>query len=768
MKNNISEKIKSEVKDLHPLLEKIFKKMEGVKNVEYTHGTLEFGADFILSKKDELLDDIDYIGVIVKKNKISQSSHDVSRQIDECLNVDRVIRGNKTINLNEIWVITAEGISANAKVTFAKKYATAKLKFIDGSKLADLIEKYTPNYWENLPLHVSEYLASLKEKIKIIEANSSFNLANMEGYEIQQTLIKKENSAYKKSSNVVIARKSRTGIHDIIEKQGTCMIEGSMGSGKSNLLRKTALSFCDNNKYIKENTLPILTTFKELEENNEGSLKNLLSETKEKNNLSEIECKYLIMIDGLDEANLTSQQRLERINEITKEANALNNIKVILAGRKIDEKIDSEKWNSCLRTYEMAPLSIKSILTLIQNACKGVNLASRVASDLNNSNIFRMLPRTPIAAILLTKLIQENQQDIPSNLTELYSKYTELSLGRWDLNHKDRSANPKEYQPTNTIIKIIAKFFVENQLTCISIDEAKGFFKEYVEERNLGVSSETLFNRLIERCDLVTINDQKSTFSFRHRTFMEYFYAQSMSKEKMPLTENSFDLYWSTIIYFWIGLARDCPETIREITEIKPISSPLKFLKFINFGNILMAANQTKYSEITNSIRSVFLEAAKSFTEGRKGDTVETLSRLSEMQLLCFYRHIMCDSYGYDFFKTAIEASMIEIEDDTSISLEERCGALFLLNTVYLTIGGEDIFDNMIEKFGANIPLSIQLAIQHECSMARISGGELSKLHRNIKKMFSKLGAKQMLSDLYEKPIRIIKQKAINKSQQGH
>jgi len=42
--------IKYEVKQLHPLIETIFRKMPSIKKVEYTHGNSEKGADFILTK----------------------------------------------------------------------------------------------------------------------------------------------------------------------------------------------------------------------------------------------------------------------------------------------------------------------------------------------------------------------------------------------------------------------------------------------------------------------------------------------------------------------------------------------------------------------------------------------------------------------------------------------------------------------------------------------------------------------------------------------
>jgi hypothetical protein len=34
---------------------------------------------------------------------------------------------------------------------------------------------------------------------------------------------------------------------------------------------------------------------------------------------------------------------------------------------------------------------------------------------------------------VLAKLINENPKELPSNMTELYAQYTEISLGRWEI-----------------------------------------------------------------------------------------------------------------------------------------------------------------------------------------------------------------------------------------------------------------------------------------------------------------------------------------------
>ena len=76
--------INDEVKVLHPLLRDTFRHMDGVTEVEYTHGTNEKGADLIITRFDSALGRSHQVGVIAKRGKIVSSLDDIYRQIEEC------------------------------------------------------------------------------------------------------------------------------------------------------------------------------------------------------------------------------------------------------------------------------------------------------------------------------------------------------------------------------------------------------------------------------------------------------------------------------------------------------------------------------------------------------------------------------------------------------------------------------------------------------------------------------------------------------------
>lgn len=136
MKNQ-NEKVKSikaindEVGQLHPLLTDLLPKFPGVIENAYTHGSNEFGADFVVTRTHDVFKTEEYIGIIAKSSTFRQNTFSINQQIEECLQ-PRLIRGGKNkIHLSEVWIVASDTITNNAKLNFAAKYASTKLHFID-------------------------------------------------------------------------------------------------------------------------------------------------------------------------------------------------------------------------------------------------------------------------------------------------------------------------------------------------------------------------------------------------------------------------------------------------------------------------------------------------------------------------------------------------------------------------------------------------------------------------------------------------------------
>lgn len=711
----------------------------------------EKGADFVLTKIDDTFGESEYIGVIAKVGKIKQNTTEIDRQIEECDLKRYTEDGKKEILLSEIWIVSNGIITNNAKEKIHYKYRTRKIKFIPQSKLVKLIDKYIPNYGSNIPIELGEYLHSIKlENAEIEERTSLLPIENRSLY-LSQTLEKIETNTYKQKKKRY-QKPKKEDLLKIIKNIDFLIVEGQMGSGKTKLIRRTVDHLTKPDVYIKTRLQPISISFKEFLEHFSGEVRELIEKTSKRYNLPKSDRKYFVLIDGIDEVKQKTVERVDSIFDIYEQTKNIKNLSVLIASRPIENPELEAKFKDVIHRYELSPLTMNKVIKFIESICSSLNIKNRIIEDLKNSPLFRALPMTPIAAILLAKLMNENLQELPSNMTELFTKYMELSLGRWDIEKGLQSQ--KEFEALMAIIPQLAVYMIDNEIYELASSEVKTFFENYLTKRNLEINTKSLYDKLANRCDILCFHDKNDTISFKHKTFAEYFYAQYLSKKTtVSLSEDIYDTYWMNIYFFFFGLKRDCPELLGELINISTTNEAFKISRMINLGNFLLAAYSTPYDVITTGIKSIFIDSVNHYFEITSKNIESPLSKIPEMHLLAFFRILLRHGYSYKFFYNAINKFLIEAEN-LKINDDKKALLLFFLNMAYVEIGGISLFDDLIKKFGPKLPISIQLAIYHEAEYFKDKTKTIQKMEKKLKRA---LKGNRSLADridkLYNKPI---------------
>jgi len=447
-KNRIAA-MKDEKKELHPLLNMLLRNLPDVKTVEYTHGVNEMGADFIYSKLDTVLDTLYYGAVVAKVGRLEQGDvPELKRQITEAFYPKLVQSGKQEITVSEIWVITNLHISHGAKVAIRNEFSGRKIEFITGDSLVKLIDKYFASYWTDISLELGQYLYALRVRNEEIE--QSVCLTNMaRGIYIEQDIVRAKQDSYeiKKKKDKT---KHRVDIFDLVTRENFILIEGEMGAGKSKLTRRLVGHFTSPEVYLERFLVPIIVSYKDLLDKYNGDYDKLIANTvgeKAKQELPK-EAKYLIIIDGIDEKNISTEKHLEMLNGLVERGDGRSDIKLILTTRYLGS-IDRKQLSGKLTRLELLALTPAKLLDFVKQICLKTNISDRIYSDIRRSPLFKDMPRSPIAAILLADIINQNAQDLPSNLPELYSKYMELTLGRWDCEKGLQSL--KEFSPVPVV-----------------------------------------------------------------------------------------------------------------------------------------------------------------------------------------------------------------------------------------------------------------------------------------------------------------------------
>lgn len=737
-------------------MDTLIPKLPNVIQYEYTHGTNEKGADFVICKNDPTLNDNEFVGVIAKIDKIKQNFTALETQIDEC-NLPRLFNNGKNkIYLNEIWIITTKTISSNAKEKIHEKYKNRSIKFISGSKLIELINAHFPTFWVNIPIQVNKYLNQLQIANAEQDTNMSLLQVSDKRFYIEHDIYKSipitEQSKQKRKNESIV-------IYDEINKNKILFIEGEMGAGKTKLILHLIDYYSTPENYNKYKFIPLKISFSEIYDKFDSNIDNFLEDINLK--LSEYGIqneKLLIFIDGFDEKNLKYEDQQKALEDLINQIDTTKCIKFIITSRPLHGITEIENLNKKISRYEIRALSLNKTIKFIKLLCKELNIKDRIFEDIRKSELLKVLPKNPIAAILLAKLISENSDELPSNMTELYSKYIELVLGRWDIDKGLQSQ--KEYEVLDNIMMQLAEFMIDNETNIISIGDVEHIFLNYLKERNLDIRFEELFENLIKRCDIVNIDNVMGTFQFKHKTFTEFLYARQHAKynKELQIDNRIFNTYWSNIYFFYIGILKDCPDIINKITKLSPKSEGEKWFKIINMSNFLLAAYTTPYKVIETSIKNIMIDSARLYTDIISGKKESFFLNFPQILLLAFIRIIIRDSYSYEFFKQALEDNAIDISDNNKIEDNLKLYALLFLDMAYIEISGEESFEFLFKQDLEKLPLDIRLAITTEAEHFSKKNAILKKQEKYFRRVLRKNPSfKSKVDAMFEKPLKDIK-----------
>lgn len=426
--------ISSEVDELHPLLAELFRNHQKILHFEHTHGLDEMGADFVLTHSHDVLGTTEYIGVVAKRGKIHLNLDDVERQIRECTRIPRKVdNGKKEVVLSQVWVIATGNITRGAKEKIHAEYPGTNVHFVDGGDLSSMVAEYVPSYRWDIDLPVSNYLSSIKARSE--ELDKSFDLMQLEGEPIYigQDVERVEIDPYGTEKHKKSSKHKRVDILKELSENRLMLIEAHMGGGKSKLLRKLTQHYADVATFIEEKVLPVHATFKELVDDYGGDLHKLCVEKVpcEVRETVGQDADYLFLIDAVDEKDMLPEELSKIVASLADKVDEEKHYRLVLTSRHIASIDFDKRLLYRLGRYEIAPLTMGKIFKFLEAICRKLDLQSRIIEDLQRSHLFDKLPRNPIAAVLLGQLLAENQQELPSTMTELYQKYMELALGRW-------------------------------------------------------------------------------------------------------------------------------------------------------------------------------------------------------------------------------------------------------------------------------------------------------------------------------------------------
>jgi predicted NACHT family NTPase len=322
----------------------LFRAMKFKDVIEY-HGTAEKGKDIIYYTEDSF-GDRSYTSVVVKKTTITGAvgkkgnAKEILFQIEQSFDEPYTdVYGLKELVIDKCVVVTCKDIKNTAIESIRGKLKKSNLdkllRFIDGNKLIELLDKHMPNYFFKEIEYFNTYFNALKtdfERIKDISAIGQKEPVPLENIYVslkltetvkereipvdedrkivEDELIRKELEGPAERARVLDAERAITDYNKLV-------IVGAPGSGKTTLLKHLALKSCTENLKVLERTcVPIPITLRELADSGKD-IRQYIDDVFEKYQFHEAKefvekdlktGKCQLLLDGFDELATKEQQ----------------------------------------------------------------------------------------------------------------------------------------------------------------------------------------------------------------------------------------------------------------------------------------------------------------------------------------------------------------------------------------------------------------------------------------------------------------------------
>lgn len=602
--------------------------LQGFKDGRDLCGPHEQGKDAVFVKADPLGNEDIYVlqtkkGPLNLTKKANSNVIEAVTQLKTALNTKVFLTKTKEKKFPIKAILCASGkINDHARQHIVGEVDDPRIEFLDGDDLIPLIDKHLQEFWlgldaEALPYlkHISHSIESLDEHLTISDllpedltrgAATDKLFVPLYLYRIA-TEIKKHRGKVSRTPEF-----ETIPVSGLLKKRGgKFLILGDAGSGKSTCVRRLAYILAQEGlKSSADYKLPIMLRASQVAEEisqkkKEGIAGICLEETKRLLN-SSTPCfsikdlhdgKLMIFVDGLDEIS-SDVSRKNVLDSIEHFSNLYPNCKVLITSRDHPSLLITIGESDSLReyaTYFISPIDLKQASQLVDKLRKQRNLSSE-----NSKEIIRRLQQihgmdlNPLLVTVFVATSDYSKQDIPANITELFKKYAEMMLGRWDAS---KGLAQQYHAPLKDfIITKIAYEMHRREVTNIELEEFKKIAEKELEKRGHRGDFKQVTEEIF-RSGLFRVFERR--IEFRHLLLQEFFAGRGIpAKESLETLVSKH--WWQRAIVFYFG---NNPseiggiEHIVKTTDSRPL--PELYTASLTVGLALQACYLTEVTERT-------------------------------------------------------------------------------------------------------------------------------------------------------------------------
>ena len=604
-------------------------------------GTDEEGKDCIFFGKDNFGDRVICVvqtkrGDLKMSAKLNSNITEALAQLRMCIETEIFLPASKErVKPDFVYLCTSGTINTAARRHITSELRDPRIKIHDSEWVINQIDNHYGEFWWGIDADKFPYLSALKDQLTNADdtiqshkpgenknyspiADSAF--VSIYANRLKPKVIRHQNVASTIPEVEEIPVEKLPLAHD-----KAILLVGEAGGGKTTTLRRIAYSIATNALEDKAiHRIPVFVRAYDFAIS-DTSLSNYVCEltsrisaiNKPAFGATELEAgDVVVLIDGLDEIAEVNirESALVRVDDFRE---SFPRVQVIASTRNYRFVERTENLQSYAR-YDLSPINFKQAKSMVEKISAGRELPDDVATELvRRLDSVHGIELNPLLVTVFVATTDYHKKDIPANITEIFDKYTELLLGRWD----EKKGLGEQYQSKLKSFLLCKLAFRMHQHgdRDIQLSRLSQLFKEWLEPRGYGDQAADYFDSIVYKSNLLIVDND--SVRFRHHLLQEYFAGRSIPDEAFLLKVLD-DEWWTRPIVFYFGSHPDKHSLLESLTqkyEAPLLSDGFDASAYFNaakaIGLALQACYLNKIDEKKETLRWVISTFASSGNE---------------------------------------------------------------------------------------------------------------------------------------------------------
>lgn len=553
--------------------------LKGFKDGRDLCGPNEQGKDALFYEYDKL-DNFDLSAVQTKKGSINLAA----KATDNITNLVVQLRTaantayallkphRAKIRPSKVYLVSSGKINDSARRHCVDEVHDTALRFLDSDDLIPWIDEHIPQLWLDIDANVLTYLGALEKQLvghdgpfaaQFLPTDKTLAGGCFGDSSVTVFVRRTEDS---KAFTQQKPRRGKPGkkeestfpLYAIPTKPyKKVLLLGDGGSGKTTgLLQtvyRTAKASLEN---TKADLVPVLVKAVDIAAAKPKALVDFLDERSRELSLqkkpvfglSDLNAgRVCAFVDGLDEVGSQDSRELV-VGLAVQFSTQFPKCSITITSRPYEFLADISNLDGFER-LSMVPITWKDAERILDLTRKGKEVSSAtIKESLNKLANVQGFDLNPLMVSVYAATANFDLRDIPPNVTELFKRFTEQMLGRWD--EQKGIANLHRPMVKDFALCSLAFHLHSQKLNSISKEGAKELIAEKLLETGHHEDSNTILKEVLDRSGL--FRDFGNEIAFRHHMFQEFFAGRGIPSDEFA-AQNASDSWWRRAIVFYFG-----------------------------------------------------------------------------------------------------------------------------------------------------------------------------------------------------------------------